>query len=432
MITISAWVKPDVIVGDEFQNIVAHGHTETPPGEVFLRITHGQYQIGSWTRVQKQYVVYNIPSEDEGSWIHLVGLYDGSYWRLYRNGIQVSSRRSGTGAVEVNESWAIGAKARGTARFYNGSIDEVIIYDRALTSSEVSELYNAGNGVSVGCSEAPSPTCGDGNCDSGESCSSCPADCGACPVGNCDADSDGYNSDNITCSGNDCNDNNANINPGATEICGNGIDEDCSGSDLACVSPITNGTIINAASCNQLDVQNAIDSASDGDIVSVPAGDCIWANRVEIIGKGITIQGSGVGQTIIKNQISGTSGYDSLFRVVGENGKSWRITGFEFVEVPGYTGGSINAKGIHVTGDSRDWRIDNNKFNKLNGRVLWINGNPTYGLIDHNIFDMSDGTQGMYVKNNGVGGESYGNGDWMAPSTLGTFQIGRASCRERV
>ena len=43
-----------------------------------------------------------------------------------------------------------------------------------------------------------------------------------------------YVSSHFTALTGDCNDGNANINPSKTEICGDGIDQDCSGADLSC------------------------------------------------------------------------------------------------------------------------------------------------------------------------------------------------------
>ncbi len=50
--------------------------------------------------------------------------------------------------------------------------------------------------------------------------------CGGAAL-SCDADNDGYSNNDAACEGNDCNDNNENINPGVNEVCGNGIDDNC-------------------------------------------------------------------------------------------------------------------------------------------------------------------------------------------------------------
>jgi len=60
----------------------------------------------------------------------------------------------------------------------------------------------------------------DADCPSGQHCYQ-----GNCLV--CDGDADGYF--NARCAGSDCNDSNGSIHPGAKELCGDGLDNDCDG-----------------------------------------------------------------------------------------------------------------------------------------------------------------------------------------------------------
>ncbi len=75
-------------------------------------------------------------------WYYVAGIYDGVYMKLYVNGNQVAIT-SASGMVDVNtEPLTIGRRSDGV-RFFNGIIDEVRIYNRALTTSEIQANYNA-------------------------------------------------------------------------------------------------------------------------------------------------------------------------------------------------------------------------------------------------------------------------------------------------
>ena len=79
------------------------------------------------------------------SWIHIVGVYDstGPTLRLYENG---SLTAESTGTVDdfdtADGPW-IGAQSDGS-KYFNGAIDDVRIYDKALSPTEVEQLYSKG------------------------------------------------------------------------------------------------------------------------------------------------------------------------------------------------------------------------------------------------------------------------------------------------
>ena len=73
-----------------------------------------------------------------GQWQHLAATYDGSTARFFVNGTQVASRPF-TGNVGDSDVWRIGAYGANPFGFFDGLIDEVRIYDRALSASQVQD-----------------------------------------------------------------------------------------------------------------------------------------------------------------------------------------------------------------------------------------------------------------------------------------------------
>ncbi|MEP7164707.1 MAG: LamG-like jellyroll fold domain-containing protein, partial [Ferruginibacter sp.] len=96
--------------------------------------------------------------------------------------------------------------------FFNGKIDDVALFDRALSATEINTLYTSSPVISLPV-EFYADADGDGF---GDPSTSITGTCG-------DAVPTGYVTNNS-----DCNDANPAINPAATEVC-NGIDDNCDG-----------------------------------------------------------------------------------------------------------------------------------------------------------------------------------------------------------
>ena len=140
-ITLDAWIMPESTGG--LQDIIAHGYQTSPTNaEDFLKINGGYYQVGSWNGGTAM-AQAAIPASDIGQWVNLVGVYNGTQWILYRDGVQVATSGATTqGALPVsNTDWAIGAEGGGTGRFFQGEIDDASIWNVGLSASAVSESH---------------------------------------------------------------------------------------------------------------------------------------------------------------------------------------------------------------------------------------------------------------------------------------------------
>lgn len=91
-----------------------------------------------------QYARVPVTSAFNGTWHHLAGTYDGTALRLYIDG-EVQATTPWTGPINIDENYYVnfGRNSQGdsTAQwYYQGDLDEVRIYDRALSQEEIQKL----------------------------------------------------------------------------------------------------------------------------------------------------------------------------------------------------------------------------------------------------------------------------------------------------
>ncbi len=142
--TVAAWVKPSLITSGR-HSIVSSRESNNSTGKInegfVLALpegTNGKARIwiktGTWKYIDDGMILKN-------DWYFLLASFDGSVLKLFRNGVLVAENNI-TGTLNTSpEHTVIGARASFDKYFFNGKIDDVRIYNRALSESEIQQLY---------------------------------------------------------------------------------------------------------------------------------------------------------------------------------------------------------------------------------------------------------------------------------------------------
>jgi len=141
--TVEFWINPTNLAAGR-QNILdkAYGgefsFTQEPEGGI-------NYFYGTSGGLADPYQAFGVTPVVQGQWQHFVLVRDFTNSKLswYRNGSLVSSTPTVYSSAAAS-AYDVRIGLGYTGVYYNGSIDDVRIYDYALTDSQVRQHYNAG------------------------------------------------------------------------------------------------------------------------------------------------------------------------------------------------------------------------------------------------------------------------------------------------
>ncbi|MCH6236131.1 LamG-like jellyroll fold domain-containing protein [Cognataquiflexum rubidum] len=137
-VTISAWIRPADKLG---RQIISKGGTDG-----YELLTRGSGKVEFRFNRESNGSTYSLISNksypsDGKTWLHVTATFDGTKSTMYFNGVQDISKTYSATTIKTNTS-ELQIGARKGANQWSGALDEIRLYNRALTATEVSKLPN--------------------------------------------------------------------------------------------------------------------------------------------------------------------------------------------------------------------------------------------------------------------------------------------------
>ena len=158
-----------------------------------------------------------------------------------------------------------------------------------------------------------------------------------------------------------------------------------------------------AATCAFADVQAALDGASGGDTVRVPAGNCDWGGATVKSPAGVWLRGAGKGQTTIRRLSAASGSYALVFDC--SNGLRAELSDIAF---EGLDDDGVLDNGVQLKNGCRDFKVHDARFARFSMAGLEISGRGSRGVVYASEF-VDNLREGW-----GYGIVVYGGYDWPA------------------
>jgi uncharacterized protein (TIGR02145 family) len=141
--TLSAWIKPDTLLAGQEIIMKEGGFGANYSLEIALWGTNGQIGLNKIGGGADNDTISSLGVK-AGVWNHVIAVKDGTTVTFYINGVSSPGDEAWDNAGPTDSFLRIGKKGYSYTSDFGGGIDDVRIYNRALSAGEVGQLYNFG------------------------------------------------------------------------------------------------------------------------------------------------------------------------------------------------------------------------------------------------------------------------------------------------